>query len=60
MTELTKCFDRGCSQHGDCARFQDTEPEYHDLPSLKPYDEPIGDPCPHFADRDSPSRGDEW
>jgi hypothetical protein len=58
MTELTPCFDKGCNPHADCARFVDAEPEYHDLPSLQPYDQPLSDPCPHFVDRDKTSRGE--
>ena len=60
MTELTKCFDRGCSQRNDCARYDTAEPEYFDLPSLFPYDVSLSDPCPHFVDRDSPSQGEGW
>ena len=57
MTELTKCFDRGCPQHADCARFTDAELiEFHDLPSFQPYDQPLSDPCPHFVGRDKTSR----
>jgi hypothetical protein len=49
MTELTPCFDKGCPQRNDCARFQDAEPEYHDMPSLRSYEDPLSDPCEHFV-----------
>ena len=45
--DVCRCWDGGCSERSDCLRWLarlDPGVTNH-CASLKPYDEPIGDPC---------------
>ena len=55
MSEPTPfpCHDATCEQHADCMLFcEPSDPRWRGF-SLFPYDLPIDQPCPWFADREA-------
>jgi hypothetical protein len=47
--DICRCHDDGCSEREQCLRWllrDDYSGEAPHMPSLFPYDLPIGDPCP--------------
>lgn len=51
--KVPPCNDQGCDQRAQCMCWGVTDdPKWFGF-SLFPYDTPINDPCPHFADREA-------
>jgi len=47
-----RCFDDGCPQYQSCARYDSGNRSPTEVPSLFPYDVPIGTLCPHYIERE--------
>lgn len=45
-----RCHDSGCPEHANCElwlRRKDADANIEHMPSMFPFDIPLGDPCPH-------------
>ena len=47
------CHDTTCEQRDDCMLWGETYDPHWTGFSLRPFDQPIGNLCPHFADREA-------